>query len=279
MAGSRTGWMALRLPSSAAPGARHSRPGTCKGWKLLVIPVPLLLAALLAVQVFSRRSEAAMLRADPEQILTQPALRSVALVHGKAVYQAQCASCHGANGVGDPVLGVPNLTSAHPLYGDGLVAEIEDIARHGIRSADKRGLKQASMPAYGTLRPYKNEPLPSLTPGQIEDVTQYVLAFSGRETNPAAAKQGGVLYQGAAGCYDCHGSNGAGNSAIGAPSLTAGPWVLGQGSHDDIYNTLVAGRAGVSPAFGRVLDAAELRSVSTYIASLREPVSQQADAR
>ncbi len=248
-------------------------------WKLLIIPVALLVVALLAVRISSRRGEAAMLRADPEEILSQPALRKVALGHGKSVYQAQCASCHGANGTGDPVLGVPDLTAAWHLYGEGRVAEVEDIARHGIRSADKRGLNLASMPAYGTPRPYKNEPLPSLTPGQIEDLTQYVLTLSGRETDSAAARQGGVLYHGYAGCYDCHGNSGEGDSAIGVPSLTAGPRVFGNGSHDDIYKTLVAGRAGVSPAFGRVLSAAELRSVAAYVASLRKTTSQQADAR
>lgn len=248
-------------------------------WKLLVIPAALLVAALLAIRIASRGEEAAMLRADPEEILSQPALRKVALAHGSSVYQAQCASCHGANGTGDPVLGVPDLTAVRHLYGEGRVAEIEDIARHGIRSADKRGLNLASMPAYGTPRPYRNEPLPSLTPGQIEDLTQHVLALSGRETDSAAAKQGSVLYRGHAGCYDCHGNNGEGDSAIGAPSLTAGPWVFGHGSHDDIYKTLVSGRAGVSPAFGRVLSAAELRSVAAYVASLRKAASQQADAR
>jgi len=61
--------------------------------------------------------------------------------------------------------------------------------------------------------------------------------------------------------------------------LTAGPWVFGQGSHDDIYKTLVAGRAGVSPAFGRVLNATELRSVAVYVASLRKTTNQQAQAQ
>ena len=248
-------------------------------WMLLAIPVALLVVALLAIRISGRREEAAMLKADPEEILSQPGLRKAALSRGESVYQAQCASCHGANGTGDPVLGVPDLTAVRPLYGEGRVAEIEDIARHGIRSADKRGLSLASMPAYGTPRPYKNEPLPSLTPGQIENVTQYVLALSGRETDHAAGERGGVLYHGYAGCYDCHGNNGEGDSAIGAPSLAAGPWVFGHGSHDDIYKTLVAGRAGVSPAFGRVLSAADLRSVAAYVASLRKTTSQQADAR
>ena len=247
-------------------------------WKLLAIPAAFLGAALLVMQVSGRRSEAAMLKADPEEILSQPALRQVALARGESVYQGHCANCHGAHGMGDSVLGVPDLTAARHLYGEGRVSEIEDIARHGIRSADKRGLNLASMPAFGTPHPYKNEPLPSLTPGQVEDLTQYVLALAGRVADPAAAKQGSVLYHGYAGCYDCHGNAGKGDAAIGAPSLTAGTWIYGHGSHDDIYRSLVAGRAGVSPAFGKLLSAADLRSVAVYVASLQKTV-QKADAR
>lgn len=248
-------------------------------WKFIAIPAALLAVYLITARISHGREDAAMLKADPEEILLQPALRTIALKLGGPVYHASCATCHGADGTGDPVLGVPDLTGERHLYGEGRVAEIEDIARHGIRSADKRGPNLASMPAYGTPQPYKKGPIPSLTPGQIEEVTQYVLALGGRKTDPGAAKQGGVLYHGFAGCYDCHGNNGEGDTAIGAPSLIVGPWVFGHGSHGDIYKSLEAGRGGVSPAFGRVLNAAELRSVAVYIASLQKANNQQADAR
>lgn len=220
-----------------------------------------------------------MLRSDPEEILTRPALRQTALAYGEPVYQRHCAGCHGANGQGDPTLGVPDLTDTTQLYGEGRVAEIEDIARHGIRSADKRGWNLAAMPAYASVHPYRNEPLPSLTPNQIESLTQYLLAFTGHATDPAAVARGSELYHDAAGCYDCHGQQAEGDPSIGAPMLTGTSWLYGRGSHDDIYRTLSIGRAGVSPAFGRVLSAAELRTVAVYVASLRTTGNTQANAR
>ena len=247
-------------------------------WRSVAALVILLSLAWSGARLWDGRKQAAVLQSDPEDILSQPALRQVALKLGEPVYQTHCASCHGASGKGDSSQGVPDMTTGEHLYGQGRVAEIEFIARHGIRSADKRGWNLASMPAYASLHPYKNEPLPSLTPGQIEGLTQYLLAFAGRATNPDAAAEGGKLFHAAAGCYDCHGLNAEGDSSIGAPALADHHWIYGAGSHDDIYRTLVAGRAGLSPAFDKVLGAVELRVVAVYAASL-QTTTQQADAR
>ena len=252
---------------------------TRQRWTLLLVPAVLAAVVLGGIHLRNERREAAVLASDPEEILSDPALRATAIAYGRPVYGRYCASCHGADGTGDHTLGVPDLTGAQHLYGEGRVSEIEDIARHGIRSADKRGLNLASMPAFGSLHPYKGEPLPSLSPGQIEELTQYVLSLNGRATDPAAAAEGGVLYQNGAGCYDCHGRNAEGDGSIGAPSLVDGPWLHGDGSHDVIYRSLVVGRAGVSPAFGRVLSAADLRDVAAYVASLQKSHTEHADAR
>ena len=248
-------------------------------WQVLLAPAVLAVAVGAGIHLRHERNQAAVLRSHPEQIPAEPTLRPTAIASGRPVYDAHCAACHAADGTGDRTLGVPDLTGPQHLYGDGRVAEIEDIARHGIRSADKRGLNLASMPAFGSLHPYKGEPLPSLTPGQIEELTQYVLGFNGRSTDRTAAAKGGVLFQNAAGCYDCHGHNAEGDTSIGAPSLVDGPWLYGDGSHDDIYRSLAVGRAGVSPAFGRVLSAADLRNVAVYVTSLQKNHTQHADAR
>ncbi len=250
-----------------------------QGWMLLLFAVVLAATVGASLRFWNGRREAALLAGDPEAILSDPALRATAVANGRPVYGRHCASCHGTDGTGDRTLGVPDLTGAQHLYGEGRVSEIEDIARHGIRSADKRGLNLTSMPAFGSLHPYKGEPLPSLSPGQIEELTQYVLSLGGRATDPAAAAKGSVLYQNDAGCYDCHGRSAEGDGSIGAPSLVDGPRLHGDGSHDDIYRSLVAGRAGVSPAFGRALSAADLRGVAVYVASLQKTHAERADAR
>lgn len=248
-------------------------------WLLGLGLVLSIVVVAVAVQAMQARSQAAVLRSDPEDILSTPALRRTALARGAQVYDRHCASCHGADGKGNHGGGVPDFTDGTHLYGEGRVAEIEEIARHGIRAGDKQGFDLASMPAFGTLHPYKAEPLPSLTPGQMEDLTQYVLAFAGHATDPQSAQRGGVLYRDYGGCYDCHGYNGEGDDAIGAPSLTDEAWVYGHGSHDDIYRTLEHGRAGVSPAFHRVLNAAQLRDVAAYVAALEPAHAKPAEPR
>ncbi len=247
-------------------------------WKSIVVLLAVAMVGWSVAQFWQDSRQAAVLRSDPELILAQPALRQVALRQGQVVFQAHCAGCHGAEGRGDAA-GVPDLTSGDHLYGQGRVAEIEAIARHGIRSGDKRGWNLASMPAYASLHPYPNEPLPSLTPMQIEEITQYVLLLSGRASNADAAQAGGELFRNGAGCYDCHGRNAEGDPSIGAPSLVNHAWIYGQGAHDDIYRTLSVGRAGVSPAFDKVLSAADLRDVAVYVASLARQISVQARAR
>ncbi len=255
-------------------------------WKYVVALLAVALLGWSAVKLRDQRRQNEILRGDPELILSQPALRQLALARGHTVFEAHCASCHGAAGKGDAA-GVPDLTNGQHLYGEGHVAEIEFIARHGIRSGDPRGWHLASMPAYASLHPYPTEPLPSLNPTQIEQLTQYVLSLGnpGPNADADAARAGGVLFRNGAGCYDCHGRNAEGDTAIGAPSLVAHAWIYGHGSHDDIYRTLSVGRAGVSPAFGHVLNAAELRDVAVYVASLQpQPQPQlqpirQADAR
>ena len=244
--------------------AAHSRQRLFLALAFLV----LISLSALGLEVVRAQGQAAVLRSDPEAILANPALRRTAIARGEPVYQRYCSGCHGADGKGDHGAGVPDFTDGAHLYGQGRVAEIEEIARHGIRADDKQGFDLASMPAFGTPHPYKAEPLPSLTPGQMEDLTQYLLAFTGRATSPQAAQRGGALYRDYGGCYDCHGYNGEGDDAIGAPALTDEVWLYGHGSHDDIYRTLEHGRAGVSPAFGRVIKAAELRDLAVYVASL-----------
>lgn len=236
--------------------------------RALLWSLPFLLAAVvfLAIGVTRGRTQAAILRADPETILGNPVLRAMAVKQGKAVFDGQCASCHGPEGKGDEGLGIPNLTDDDHLYGTGTVAQIEDIARYGIRSHNKHGFNLASMPAYASRNPYSGEKLPPQTPAAINELTQYLLTFTARQTDAAAAKRGLDDYT-KAGCWDCHGRDLGGDPAIGAPNLTDDIWLYG-GRPDDIRRSISRGRAGVSPAFARVLSAPQMRNVAVYVASL-----------
>jgi cytochrome c oxidase cbb3-type subunit 3 len=236
-------------------------------------PVAMAILAFAFVTISRERVQAAILRGDPDTILADATLRPLALRRGAEVFAAHCAACHGAGGAGDPKVGAANLTDADYLYGQGRAAEIEQIVRHGIRSRDPRGFSLASMPAYATVRPDLTEPLPPLTPREIEEVTQYVLTFSGHATDPAAASRGGALFGAKAGCWDCHSEDARGDSAIGAPDLVDDAWLYGDGSHDSIRRSIAYGRAGTSPAFKDLLSAAQIRDVAVFVASLAPPPS------
>jgi cytochrome c oxidase cbb3-type subunit 3 len=233
-----------------------------------LLPLLAALALLGAVLLSYRRGSAReILSVDPERLLSRVDLRQAALPGGRAIYMLRCASCHGAVGHGDRTRGVPDLTDADYLYGDGKVAEIEDIARYGIRAGNKRGWNLAVMPAFASAVPDKAESLPPQTPAQVEDLTQFLLSFAGRASDRPAAERGRTLFQHSAGCWDCHSYDAGGDAAIGAPTLSDDVWLYG-GSHDDIYRSIAGGRAGFSPAFTRVLSPLELREVAAYVASL-----------
>lgn len=59
---------------------------------------------------------------------------AAAVTRAQPIYQAQCATCHGVAGLGDPSQGAPNLTDAEWLYGGDRETITESIvnARFGV---------------------------------------------------------------------------------------------------------------------------------------------------
>ena len=232
--------------------------------------VALLVAVLLlfAVDIVRHHSlTARSVRADPDTILDQPDLRRAALGQGRPLFLRHCASCHGQDGRG--AAGEPDLTDRDWLYGEGRVSEIEAIVRYGIRSRNPKGWNLASMPAYASLHPYAAEPLPTLKPGEVDDVVQLLLSDAGGRADPRAVARGQAVF-GKAGCWDCHGADARGDTAIGAPNLRDATTLYG-GSADQLRQTVEQGRKGVSPAFAGHLSTAEIRAVAVYVASLSRP--------
>src|SRR5579871_1202885 len=200
-------------------GAAHGR-GSVFSRKSFRLAALVLLAVIglswLVTTVRAHARDAALLRADPDLILERPTLRAAAIDRGRSVFAQHCAGCHGADGKGG--LGEPDLTDADWLYGEGRVSEIEAIVRYGIRSGNPKGWNLASMPVYASARPYVAEPLPPLTPAEVSDVVHLLLSLEGRAADPLAVERGHAVYA-KAGCWDCHGNDARGESAVGAPDL------------------------------------------------------------
>lgn len=229
---------------------------------------------VLGVAIRQATWRAALLRADPDTILMSPALRDGALSAGQRVYRARCATCHGAEGAGRVADGVPNLRDQDWLYGEGRVSEIENIIRYGIRSRNSKGWNLAAMPAYASTRPYALEPIPPLAPQEVDDVVQLLLGYEGRPADGAAAGRGLKVYQ-KGGCWDCHGPDGHGDAAIGAPNLRDAITLYG-GSRAALTRSVERGRRGISPAFADVLDPAQIRAAAVYVAALSDSEASHA---
>src|SRR5258706_8823694 len=117
-----------------------------------------------------------------------------ATVHGAGVFQAQCASCHGADGRGSPVRGVPDLTDADWLYGGGKARDIEKVAYYGIRAHNPRGWSLAVMPGFARPVPAAGERLAPLSPGEIATVVAYLQSRGGQPADPVAAETGRSVF-------------------------------------------------------------------------------------
>jgi cytochrome c oxidase cbb3-type subunit 3 len=188
-----------------------------------------------------------------EQVSAHPEAGPVAQEVGRLAFAANCATCHGAGGQGVP--GYPSLADDVWLW-DGSIAGIRETLEVGIRS-EHSGTRFNAMPAYGRDGIFTRE--------QVTDATQYVLQISGQQADRAAAARGAQLY--AANCVSCHGADGRGDQAQGAPNLIDQEWLYG-GSAQAIASQITNGRGGVMPAWNERLDPATLNALAVYVHDL-----------
>jgi len=247
--------------------ASPSKPPYRRAWRLTLLVVIALLAGWV---VRERAIEARLLRADPDSIPADPSLNRFAISRGAPIFHARCASCHGDQGRGDPTRGAPNLTDQDWLYGSGEVSDIERVVDYGIRARNPKTWNMAVMPALATPNPGGEKGLQPLSPGDINDVIDYLMQVEHRPHDAAAAVRGGVIYSTRGACYDCHSADAQGDAAIGAPNLADHIWLYGDGSRASIYQSIAHGHQGVCPAWIKILRPAKIREVAVYVHSLSQ---------
>jgi cytochrome c oxidase cbb3-type subunit 3 len=169
-----------------------------------------------------------------------------ALKVGERLYANYCTTCHGSDARG--ARGYPNLRDGSWLWG-GTPAEIKTTIMQG---------RQAAMPAWEAVLGGERG---------VDEVAQYVLSLSGRATISELAAQGKTKYE--MFCVACHGADGTGNTALGAPNLTDNTWLYG-GSLTRISQSIAVGRNGKMPAQGEFLGEAKVHLLSAYIYSLSQ---------
>lgn len=198
-----------------------------------------------------RAAQGAKLKtASLQQIEHDPELQAYALAAGQSMFGDNCATCHGAGGAG--AKGYPNLRDDVWLWG-GTLEDIQHTITVGVRSGHAEA-RFSQMPAFGRDQ--------ILTPAQINDMTEYVVALSHRKADKAAVARAAPVY--AAQCVACHGPAGLGDQKVGAPNLTDGEWLYGP-DREDIHGQIVNGRGGVMPTWGGRFDPETIKALAVYV--------------
>jgi cytochrome c oxidase cbb3-type subunit 3 len=166
-----------------------------------------------------------------------------ALAVGQKLFLNNCAQCHASDGGGSR--GFPNLTAGAWQWGgdpQAIKATITD-GRTGV------------MPPFGQ----------ALGGEDVKNVAQYVRSLSGLTADSIRVALGKEIYQKT--CVACHGAEGKGNPALGAPNLTDKNWLHGS-AEPAVIETIAKGRTSQMPAHKGVLDEAKIHLLTAYVLSL-----------
>lgn len=175
--------------------------------------------------------------------ITALAADDQALKVGQRLFLNYCSTCHGSDAHGSP--GFPNLSDNDWLYG----GEPETIKTTILDG------RQGVMPAWKD----------TLGDAGVEEVAAYVGQLGGREADAAKATAGKARFETM--CVACHGLDGKGNKALGAPDLTDNVWLYG-GSPGVIQQTIAQGRNGKMPAHRAFLGEHKAHLLAAYVYSL-----------
>ena len=164
---------------------------------------------------------------------------------GQKLFLNYCAQCHASDAGGSR--GFPNLGDKDWLWGG---------SPEAIQASITEG-RTGVMPAFG----------PALGEQGAKDVAHYVLSFSGSANDSIRRARGEPLYKST--CAACHGIDGKGNPAMGAPNLTDATWLHGSGEQA-ILETINKGRQNQMPAHKDTLSPAKIHLLTAYIYSLSQ---------
>jgi len=176
-----------------------------------------------------------------------------ALRMGRRLFNNNCSLCHGIGGVG--ANGFPDLSDSDWLYGGSAEAIIHSITQG----------RQGVMPAWGA----------ALGDRGVEDVADFVMSLSGLPFDMQRAARGASQYQ--MFCVSCHGRDGGGMQALGAPNLKDNIWLYNQADTsllENIRHSIRNGRNGAMPNHGEKLRAEKIHLISAYVYSLSQTNQQ-----
>ncbi|MFV3380655.1 cytochrome-c oxidase, cbb3-type subunit III [Pseudomonas sp. NY15354] len=173
-----------------------------------------------------------------------------ALKMGGRLFASNCSVCHGSDAKG--AYGFPNLTDKDWRWGgepETIKASIME-GRHGV------------MPGWAEV----------IGEQGVADVAAYVLTNLDGRTLPEGAKadpaKGQEIF--AANCVACHGPEGKGTPAMGAPNLTHPQAFIYGSSFAQLQQTIRYGRQGQMPAQREIQGNDKVHLLAAYVYSLSQ---------
>ena len=163
-----------------------------------------------------------------------------AMAIGERLYMNNCSQCHASDARGSK--GFPNLSDGDWLHG-GAPEKIKETLVAG-----RIGNMPPMAAAVGTSDDVKN-------------VAQYVLSLSGSPHDSLQASLGKAKF---GVCAACHGADGKGNQALGAPNLTDDIWLHGYGEAA-IIAMVNGGKVNQMPAQADKLTEAQIHVLASYV--------------
>lgn len=172
----------------------------------------------------------------PEDMAKDPQAQAI----GERLFMNNCSQCHGSDARG--AKGIPNLTDSDWLHG-GTSEKITETITLG-----RVGNMPPMAAAVGNADDVKN-------------VANYVLSLSGSPNDSVRAALGKEKF---VVCAACHGMDGKGNPALGAPNLTDNIWLHGFGENA-IVAMVNTGKVNQMPAQAERLNPNQIKVLASYV--------------
>jgi cytochrome c oxidase cbb3-type subunit III len=159
---------------------------------------------------------------------------------GERLFMNNCSQCHGSDARGSR--GFPNLTDHDWIHG-GSPEKIQETITNG---------RIGMMPPMAAMVGSNDD---------VKNVANYVLSLSGGMYDSGRAGLGKEKF---ATCAACHGPEGKGNQAIGAPNLTDKIWLHGAGEAA-IIKRINEGKINQMPAQAAKLTLEQIKVLAAYV--------------
>lgn len=163
-----------------------------------------------------------------------------AMAIGERLFMNNCSQCHGSDARGSK--GFPNLTDADWLHGGGADKIKETLVK------GRMGNMPPMAAAVGT-------------PDDVRNLAHYVLSLSNSPHDTLKASLGKAKF---GACAACHGIDGKGNQALGAPNLTDDIWLHGWGENA-IVAMITNGKVNQMPAQEGKLTESQIHVLASYV--------------